>query len=150
MEHYTTTEIDALITRFEAQKLPRKEWTHGAHLVVAIWYNSHYETEQAINLVRTNITNHNASVGTPNTDTEGYHETITLFWMRVAKRFLQLHAFDSIAEACNALISSKWGTSNYPLEFYSTKALFSVHARHNWVDPDLKKLEEIKKAMPSI
>ncbi|MGB0175731.1 MAG: hypothetical protein ACPF9D_01105, partial [Owenweeksia sp.] len=68
--------------------LPKPEWTHEAHLVVAIWYSSLYPFEEALSLVRQNITAHNESVGTPNTDTEGYHETITRFWLMVARHFL--------------------------------------------------------------
>lgn len=142
MKNYTADEISSLIERFEKEVLPRVEWTHEAHLVVAIWYSHRYDFGKAMNLVRDYITNHNTSVGTPNTDTEGYHETITKFWLLVAQDFLKEHAFKTITEACNAFINSDKGSSQYPLDFYSEKCLFSVEARHNWLEPDLKSVSK--------
>lgn len=141
MKNYTESEIYSLIERFEYGELPRIEWTHEAHLVVAIWYSRKYEAEQALNLVRTFITAHNESVGTPNTDTEGYHETITHFWLQVARGFIEKHPSTNIEEQCNAFINAEVAQSNYPLTYYSEALLFSVSARHNWVDPDLRSIK---------
>lgn len=143
MPHYTETEIHDLIQRFEVQKLPKKEWTHEAHLVVAIWYCNKHPFEEALPLVRDYITRHNTSVGTPNTDTEGYHESITRFWLHVADGFLKKNTFSTIGEACNAFIKAPLAQSNYPLTYYSPAVLFSTEARHNWVTPDLKKLDSL-------
>ena len=136
MHTYTQGEIESLIERFEARKLPKVEWTHEAHLVVAIWYCSKFRLDEALPLVRKNISNHNTSVGTPNTDNEGYHETITKFWLMAAMQFLKLQKTEPISELCNAFILSPYGKSSYPLEFYSAERLFSVEARHNWLEPD--------------
>ena len=138
MKNYTTKEIVSLIKRFELRKLPKSEWTHEAHLVVAVWYCSKYPFEEALSLVRKNITEHNESVGTENSDAEGYHETITKFWLLIAKNFLKNRKLLEVTDNCNALINSKMGKSNYPLNYYSHSLLFSVNARHNWVTPDLK------------
>ena len=88
MKTYTEAEINALIDRFEKQELPKVEWTHEAHLVMAIWYMTHYDAKEALDRCRVNITLHNESVGTPNTDDEGYHESITKFWLWVAGKFI--------------------------------------------------------------
>ncbi|WP_417590993.1 hypothetical protein [Owenweeksia hongkongensis] len=140
MTTYSQREIVLLIERFEAEKLPKAEWTHEAHLVVAIWYCSKFDFNEALPLVRKNISRHNTSVGTPNTDNEGYHETITKFWLLVANDFLNLKKTGSISELCNAFIQSPYGKSSYPLEFYSTERLFSAQARHHWLEPDLKEI----------
>jgi hypothetical protein len=138
MKNYTEEEVLTLIERFEVQQLPKSEWTHEAHLVVAIWYCSKYSFEQAVELVRMNITKHNESVGTPNTDTEGYHETITKFWLLTATQFLSTQRELPIHLLCNDFINSDKAHSSFPLEFYSREQLFSVEARHNWIEPDLK------------
>lgn len=138
--NYTEEEIVSLIERFELQKLPKVEWTHEAHLVVAIWYCNKHEFESALSLLRDFIIRHNESVGTANTDTGGYHETITKFWLLIAGRFLTREKRASVVEYCNAFINSKYGKSSYPLEYYSKELLFSVEARHSWIGPDLKKL----------
>lgn len=140
MKNYTKEEIDALISRFERQKLPKKEWTHEAHLLVAIWYCSKYDFKKAQELVRKNISAHNVAVGTGNTDEDGYHETITLFWLMIADKFLKNYPNHRIIDACNAFINTEQSSSNYPLNYYSKALLFSVEARHHWKDPDLKPL----------
>ncbi len=141
MKNYSEDEIDDLIKRFEARSLPKVEWTHEAHLVVAIWYAQKNGMNQALDLVRDYITQHNQSVGTPNTDTEGYHESITKFWLIAADKFLQTGQSLSISQACNAFINSPQGKSNYPLNFYSEKRLFSVEARRFWIRPDIKEMK---------
>ncbi len=141
--HFSEAEICSLIERFEARKLPKQEWTHAAHLVVAIWYSAKYSPEEALALVRQNIRAHNQAVGTPNSDSEGYHETITRFWLMLGRSFLENGAYSSIAEACNTLILSPWGNSKYPLSCYSPEILYSVRARQQWVEPDLGKVEEL-------
>ncbi len=52
MTHYSKQEIESLIERFEKRILPKAEWTHEAHLAVAIWYVSKYSFNEALNLVR--------------------------------------------------------------------------------------------------
>lgn len=139
-KHYSTEEIESLIHRFERKELPKAEWTHEAHLVVAIWYNSKHDAYQAMDLVRERITNHNESVGTLNTESEGYHESITRFWMWNARTFLAQNDFTSTTEAVNAFIDSDRSLSQYPLTYYSTSILFSVKARMEWIAPDLRTL----------
>lgn len=140
---YSEAEIDSLLRRFESRKLPRTEWTHEAHLVVAICYCVKYPFQKALELARQNITAHNESVGTPNTDTEGYHETITRLWLVLALSFIKQSATPSVTEICNNFIKSGMGKSSYPLIFYTKERLFSVEARHNWVEPDLVELDMI-------
>lgn len=143
MKNYTIAEIRYLIERFENQKLPKSEWTHEAHLVVAIWYSAQSDLCTALEQVRNYITAHNTSVGTPNTDHEGYHETITKFWLWIAQGFIRNNTAANMEKLVNDFINSPDGVSNYPLSFYSESLLFSVHARHFWVEPDLKDLPEI-------
>lgn len=140
MKNYTAKEIHSLIERFEKKELPKLEWTHEAHLVVAIWYCSYYDFAEAMNLVRLNIKSHNESVGTPNTKHEGYHESISMFWMIIAKVYLKKNIDISLELNCNHFINSKWGGSNVPLKYYSKDLLFSVKARLEWIEPDLKSI----------
>lgn len=140
---YTEEDIRSLITRFECGQLPKAEWTHEAHLVVAVWYVTHYPMPEAIHMVRQYISRHNESAGTPNTDTEGYHESITRFWLWVARAFIDRHHPASLGESCHALITSDVGKSSYPLVYYSKELLFSTGARHTWVEPDLKPMKSL-------
>lgn len=138
MKNYESSEIIRLIERFEAGRLPKSDWTHEAHLVVAIWYCSRYDLNEAFQKVKTLIISHNESVGTPNTDTEGYHETITRFWLIVACAFIEENVSLNIEECCNAFINSAHSQSKHPTTFYSEDRLFSTEARRIWMEPDLK------------
>ena len=138
---YSGQVIKSLISRFEFQSLPKSEWTHEAHLVVAIWYCWHNNYDEALDKVRLLILKYNEAVGIPNTDTEGYHESLTRFWLMNAYQFLHEHSCESIASAVNDFILSPRGARSYPLNYYTRDLLFSVEARHNWVYPDLKSMD---------
>jgi hypothetical protein len=51
MNSYTFPQICFQIQRFEKEELPKSEWTHEAHLAVAIWYVSKLGFEKALVLV---------------------------------------------------------------------------------------------------
>lgn len=148
MKNYREEEIHSLIHRFESKQLPRVEWSHEAHLVVAVWYIVKYSIEQAMEMLRNKITQYNVAVGTPNNDHQGYHETITRFWLVAAAYFLREHSEGTLEDRCNAFINSKISKSNYPLNFYRRRVLFSAKARHEWVEPDVRKLEGILEEVP--
>lgn len=137
MKGYTEEGLTDLMDRFLKQELPRDEWTHKAHLVVAIWFARTLPLEEALPKVREAIIAHNTAVGTPNTDDEGYHETITKAWLMIAERFLAGNTDLSLSEAVRAFINSDRTDSNALLVHYSVDTLFSVKARHEWVEPDL-------------
>lgn len=121
---------------FEARTLPRERWTHQAHLVVAFLYLSRLSPDDALVRLRSGITAYNASVGTANTDTSGYHETITRLYVAGVEEHIGLHGHLAAAEQLNALLASPMGASDWPLRFYTRDRLFSVEARRQWIEPD--------------
>jgi len=143
MENYSKNEIESLVTRFEARQLSKPEWTHSAHLILAICYSTSCSSEEAIDRARENISKFNLSVGTENTDTGGYHESITKFWIWVAKEYLKDNQFDSLTQTCNSFINSEFACRELPLRYYTKDVLFSVEARHNWVEPDICEMESL-------
>lgn len=138
--HYTPAGFESLIGRFEKRVLPKDEWTHEAHLAVAVWYLWNNDFATAFDIVRENISRYNESVGGINSDTEGYHETITKAWLIITRSFLDSHDFTDPAEACNALIVHKAGHMHYLKNFYSKEHLLNPYARKRWVEPDLAPL----------
>ncbi|HQU55198.1 MAG TPA: hypothetical protein PK643_19330, partial [Saprospiraceae bacterium] len=72
--------------------MPKASWTHQAHLQVALWYSHQLDFDEACALVRQRIIAYNDRVGTPNTDASGYHETLTRFWMIIARQMLSKYA----------------------------------------------------------
>lgn len=80
--------IELLVKRFQERTLPKDEWTHEAHLIVALWHLKKYNKAEATCLLRAGIINYNLVIGTPNTGNSGYHETITLFWIKLIDYFI--------------------------------------------------------------
>jgi len=83
---------------------------------------------------------YNEATGVPNTDTGGYHETITLGSLRAARAWLATRADRALHEALNELLASEYGRSEWLFAFWSKPLLFSVAARKAWVEPDLRPL----------
>lgn len=135
------SEIEGLVGRFESCTLPRGEWTHRAHLTVALWYMVHHDDADATELIRAGIQRFNHASGIPTTQTGGYHETITLFYIRVIRNYLRgANASDSVVNLVNGLLET-YGDRNLPFEYYSREGLMSPEARMSWVEPDLKRLD---------
>ena len=129
-EHYLE-----FIHQFESGSLPKASWTHQAHLQVALWYSHQLDFDEACALVRQRIIAYNDRVGTPNTDASGYHETLTRFWMIIARQMLYKYAglpLEMVAEKWSA---GEEGDKTYPLRFYFRERLFSWVARRYWVEP---------------
>ena len=119
--------------------LPKPEWTHAAHFAAAFWvlrWPGMNAERDMPKLIRA----YNLATGVPNTDSSGYHETITLASLRAARDWLAKRPDKALHEALNELLASKYGRSDWLLEYWSKPVLFSVMARRAWIDPDLKPL----------
>ena len=133
----TTEEIEAFIRAFEACTLPKPRWTHHAHLLAGLWYLSHHPPDEALAILRCRIRAHNESVGTPNTDSSGYHETLTCFFLRGISAHLAADRGETLPDSFARLLRSSMADKDWPLASYSRERLFSVTARREWVEPDL-------------
>lgn len=134
----TAEEIFSLLRRFDDCTLPRAEWTHGAHLTVALWYLLEFDWPEATERVRRGIRRYNAAHGIQTTPTGGYHETLTLFWLRAVRSFLEdgRNEGRSLVSLANELVAG--ADSRLPLRHYTRARLFSAEARATWVEPDQK------------
>lgn len=120
--------------------LPKSEWTHHAHLRAGLWHVVEYGPITALELLRRRISEYNESVGTANTDTSGYHETITRFYVTVIDRFLAGADRSRDLDALADQLIAAYGDRRLPLHHYSESRLFSPVARRSWVEPDLRPL----------
>ncbi|QEH38709.1 hypothetical protein OJF2_73150 [Aquisphaera giovannonii] len=130
----TDDDIGSLLARFEDGTLPRAEWTHGAHLVVALWYLRRHSRDEAMDRVRDGIRRYNERQG----NHTGYHETITLAWVEVVDRFLHGRDGKATDASLAASLLDRCGRPDYLLRFYSRDRLFSAEARAGWLPPDLE------------
>lgn len=120
-----------------ARTLPRPEWTHPAHLAFATTLLSVEGLTGAEAKAPIYIRAYNESVGGVNDNTQGYHHTITLLFLRHIDAYLAPFERESLGERATRLLASPLAATDYPLRFYSKERLFSVEARHDWVEPDL-------------
>ncbi|MDY6782763.1 MAG: hypothetical protein SW833_09500 [Cyanobacteriota bacterium] len=129
-----------LVRAFESCTLPRSQWTHGAHLIVALWYLMQYSEPEARHRIRNGIQRYNTAIGIPTTPTGGYHETLTQFWISKVLHYLSCHAKTSSMDLLSEGLLEQYSDPNLPLTYYTRDRLFSKEARKTWVDPDLQPL----------
>jgi hypothetical protein len=134
-------EIDSLIHAFQECSLPRNQWTHAAHLTVALWYLFYDSEPEAINAIRNGIKRYNSVQGIEMTKDGGYHETLTLFWVQTVRRYLaEVKRNRSIVSLANGLIA-QYADGTLPFRYYTRDRLMSWEARLNWVEPDLRAID---------
>ena len=117
--------------------LPRPDWTHEAHLAACAWIVLERPDIVPERDLPDLIRRYNESIGGVNSDSEGYHETITQVSIRAVRAALARSEGRGLCERVNALLLAPEGRRDWPLRFYSAELLFSVEARLGWVEPDL-------------
>ncbi len=140
----TDSEVAMLVSAFENATIPASEFTHAAHIAVALSYLDTFPPEQALARMREQIRFFAAHHGVTNL----YHETLTTFWMRLLEHVASTGDVDPSHRSGNAkadlplwrrinLIVDHW-TKRRPVEaHYSTELIKSQAAREKWVPPDL-------------
>ena len=137
----TVEQAKHLVNQFETCRLPREKWTHEAHFVMALWYCSHQPIPLAMQSIREGIKKYNISVGGANTDESGYHETITVFYIRtIISYLLKNNPTDGFEQKLARLFQQPFLSKDFPLQYYSKALLMSKEARKEWIPPDIKAL----------
>jgi hypothetical protein len=124
-----------LLAAFEACCLPKEAWTHTAHVTAGAVYAWRHGRAAALDKLRALIPAYNVSVGGENTDTAGYHDTITAYYAAAAAH--AGHGAASEAEAVERVLASPHMTREAPLQYWSRALLFSAAARRGFIAPDL-------------
>lgn len=118
--------------------LTRPEWTHEAHLGATLYLVVERPDLDLDAELPGIIRRFNESVGGRNTDSEGYHHTITLTYLAAIREHAQETAGQDLCARTDALLLSDRGRRDWPLHFYSAERLFSVEARLGYLPPDLR------------
>jgi hypothetical protein len=137
----TEAEIDTFVHAFESGTLPKARWTHGAHLLTGAWYVHRLGEAAATDKMRTCVRRYNEAVGGKNTDTSGYHETITVLWIKLLANLLR--ESQPIGRAEFALLAVERFHSDRGIlqRYYDFDLVNSVEARKQWVPPTIGSLE---------
>ena len=134
----TDAEIEHLGEGLLACTLRKEEWTHEAHLAATTYLLLRRPDIDLDKELPGVIRRFNESVGGVNSDTEGYHETITRAFLHGVRLFLtEADPKEPIHELINELLLSPMGRRDWPLRFYSRERLFSTEARRDFIEPDV-------------
>lgn len=137
---YSDAEIDRIARDLIATRLPKPDWTHAAHWAAALWLlrsPDHVAERDMPDIIR----RYNNATGTANTDTSGYHETITFASLRLARRYLDAAAAEMpLSAVLDTLLRGPARRPDWLLSHWSKPVLFSSEARRHWIAPDLRPL----------
>ncbi len=133
-------ELEAVVRGFESCATPPAEFTHAAHLVVALCYlrGSRLAIAQAAARMRDGLYRYLDHNGV---DRQKYNETITLFWLKRVRGFLdRADTTRTTTDLANEMLEL-CGNATLVNDYYSKERLFSEEARAAWVEPDLKPID---------
>lgn len=137
----TESEIDVFLAAFEGCTLPKEQWTHAAHLLTGACYVHAMDREAALCRMRECVRRYNESVGGKNTETSGYHETITVMWIRLLDRLRREAGTMDRASFAALAVSYFAARRDIFRDYYDFDIVASTEARLRWVEPVLKPLD---------
>ncbi len=130
------SEIEELVQQFESLTLPYENWTHRAHLAVAVFYVRSLAFDVALSLIRQRINAYNIERGDPN----GYNETITIMFLRKISAEAKHKDCQASMHGEVARLESICNV-DWLYQYYSRSLIWSSEAKKCWVEPDVSKLD---------
>ena len=129
----------AFIEHFLAADIPQMEWKHRDHIKVAFLFLKEYPYEEALSRMRDGIRNLNASHGVTETAQRGYHETMTVAWLRLVDAMMRNGIpAETSDDFCNK--HPQLLCKHVLHLYYSPDRLRSDDARGRFVAPDIAPL----------
>jgi hypothetical protein len=141
---YPVEEAEILVAAFEDGNLDKDDWSHEAHLLAGMKMCLLYQ-ENAYLEMKKRVISFNEAVGTTNSDSSGYHETITMYWIWEIFNFCKknnITRFDQYA-VDTLLMSEEMAERNTFLQYYQKETIISTAARRNILESDLKKMDNV-------
>ena len=136
-------EVAELVAAFENATIPASDFSHVAHIAVALSYLEKFSPEQALERMREKIHAFAEHHGARNL----YHETLTTFWMKLLDHVGANYELDPsrsnlaakteipLWERINAIVA-RWGNRGPVDAHYTRGVITSPSAREKWVPPD--------------
>ena len=108
----TEAGVERVARGFADRSLPKAERTHAAHFAAVLWLLRQHPESLVRERMPGLICAYNEATGVPNTNTDGYHETITLASIATARAFLAVQsAAKPLSEVVDALMATPLGRS---------------------------------------
>lgn len=140
------------IKEFEAQRWPLERWHHRDHIRLAYLYLRMYPFNEAAAKLREGIRAHNSAHGIPDAPTMGYHETMTIAWLRLVEAMLHEYgppppdttSGDTGEAFCDA--HPELSQKKTLRLFYSKDRFMSPQAKTLFLEPDLAPLPKARRS----
>ncbi len=132
----TEDEITRIGEGFADLSLPAEAFDHQAHWAAVVWLLHRNGAAWVAREMPAMIRAFNEAKGGVNTDTEGYHATITQASIAGAASLME----PTMVETMARVLASDFARSDWVKPHWHRETLFSVAARRGWVAPDLKAL----------
>jgi len=127
-----------LLDAFETCKIPLHCWCHEYHVRVAFIYLEKYGFNNALISMREGIQRYNDSKSIPNSLESGYHETLTVAWLKI---------IESQKRGCDSSDSLQFWCSHRQLHdktllrrYYTSDCILTDTAKRKYVEPDIRPL----------
>lgn len=130
-----------IVNGFRNHSLQKEKWTHEAHITTAIWFIMNTDPFDALCRIKSGIISYNLSAGSENNGTNGYHETITVFWWKLLTLFVGKYPNLTYDQMCIAFLESKYNRRDIAFDYYTKELLISAEARAMHCGPDIKEIE---------
>jgi len=130
---------DEFVRQFEARSFPFDQWHHRAHVKLAYIYLVRFGFAIASRKLRDGIRAYNAANNVPDEPTRGYHETLTMFWLRIIQMTVQEYGPRATADEFFDFHPQLSQKKIHRL-FYSSDLFMSARAKREFVEPDLTSL----------
>ena len=138
MKHEVSKSDMEFRTAFEAGAYAPADFNHRAHVRLAYIYLATNDVERATTLMRGALMNYLRHHGITPTK---YHETLTQAWILAVFHFMhrttEAASADEFIQRTPILLDSR-----IMMTHYSAERLFSQHARHGFVQPDLEPIPQ--------
>jgi hypothetical protein len=132
--------IGTFIAAFEEGLLPKARWTHAAHILTGACYVHEFGEQAAIDRMRARVSAYNVAVGGQNTPTSGYHETVTVLWIKILAAFRREHPALARAPFANLAVEHFAIQRDILSRYYDFDIVASQEARRAWQPPTLSPL----------
>jgi hypothetical protein len=132
--------IDVFLAAFEDGSLPKERWTHSAHILGGACYVHSFKETAALDRMRSKVSAYNLAVGGQNTESSGYHETVTVLWIKLLAQFRELHPTLDRASFATLAVEHFAPQKDLLRRYYDYDVVASAEARRSWIPPNLESL----------
>ena len=129
--------LEAFVADWRAGRLPKEAWTHAAHVAACAYYAVGQTEAATFAVMKRGILDFNLAVGTANTRTGGYHETLTRLWASVIVEHVAAAGCATRLEAACSAVERFGEDRTLHRRYYSFDVVKDERARAEWVAPDV-------------